>query len=108
MEQVVPSVHEDKPEGTTGERDRPHNPGFQCGEIKTKSLWLKTLVGVEAAAGETPSLTGEFVGETHRVLERTQAHTPGNQYQKGPICLWVAGEVTESRARAEQAALFPL
>ena len=26
--------------------------------------WLKTPVGVEAAAGDTPSLTGEFVGET--------------------------------------------
>ena len=27
---------------------------------------------------------------------------------KGPICLWVAGEVTENRQRVEQAALFPL
>ena len=26
-------------------------------------------MGVEAAAGETPSLTGEVVGETHRGLE---------------------------------------
>ena len=60
------------------------------------------------AAGETPSLTGEFVGETHRVLECTQTDPHGNQHQKGPICLWVAGEVTESLQRAEQAALFPL
>ena len=42
-------------------------------------------MGVEAAAGETPSLTGEVVGETHRGLERTQAHPLGNQHQKGPI-----------------------
>ena len=35
-------------------------------------------------------------------------HPPGNQHQKGPICLWVAGEVTESQPRAEQEALFPL
>ena len=63
-----------------------------------------------AVAGETPSLTGEFVGETHRVLDHTQAHLPGNQYLKGTAPLWVAKEVTDSDsgARAEQAALFPL
>ena len=60
------------------------------------------------AAGETTSLTGEFIGETHRFLECTQTHPPGNQHQKGPICLWVAEEVTESRWRAEQGALFLL
>ena len=65
-------------------------------------------MGIEAAAGKSPSLTGEFVGETHRVLERAQNHLPGNQHQKGPICLWVAEEVTESWQRAEQAPLFPL
>ena len=58
--------------------------------------------------GETPSLTGEFIGETNRVLECTQTHPPGNQHQKGPIGLWVAEEVTESRQRAKQVALFPL
>ena len=31
-----------------------------------------------------------------------------NQHQKGPICLWVVGEVTENCQRVEQAALFPL
>ena len=60
------------------------------------------------AAGEIPSLTGEFVGETHRVIEYTQNHSHENQHQKGPICLCVAEEVTESQLRAEQAALFPL
>ena len=64
-------------------------------------------MGVEAA-GETPSLTGEFGGETHRVLEFTQDHPPGNQHQKGPIHLWIVEEVTESLQRAEQTALFPL
>ena len=68
---------------------------------------MKKTVGVKVA-GETPSLTGEFTGETHRVLEHTQAHPPWNQHQKGPICLWVAGEVAENRQRAEQSALFPL
>ena len=68
---------------------------------------MKTPVGVEAA-GETPSLTGEFIGETHKVLERTQNHLPRNQHKKGPVCLWVAGGVTENQQRVEQAALFPL
>ena len=53
-------------------------------------------------AGETPSLIGELIGETHRVLECAQAHPLRNHYQRGPICLWVAGEVTESQQRAEQ------
>ena len=59
-------------------------------------------------AGETPSLTGEFIAETHRVIECAQIHPPGNQQQKGPICLWVVAEVTEIWQRAEQTALFPL
>ena len=61
-----------------------------------------------AAAEETPSLTGEFVGETHRVLECTQNHPPWNKHQKGVIGLWVEEEVTTSQLRTEQAALFPL
>ena len=59
-------------------------------------------------AGETLSLTGEFIGETHSVLECTQNHPPRNQHQKGPICLWVQEEVTESQQRADQVLLFPL
>ena len=62
-----------------------------------------TPVGVEVV-GETPSLTGQFIGETHMVLECTQTHPPGNQHQKSTICLYVAEEVTESWPRAEQAA----
>ena len=33
-------------------------------------------MGVEEVAEETPSLTGEVVGETHRGLEHAQAHPP--------------------------------
>ena len=32
---------------------------------------------------ETPSLTREFVGETHGVLEHTQNHPLGNRHLKG-------------------------
>ena len=59
-------------------------------------------------AGETLSFTGEFAGETHRVLDCTQNHPPKNQDQKGPNGLWVAAEVTENWPRAEQVALFLL
>ena len=69
---------------------------------------MKTPVGVEAAAGETPNLTGEFVGETHRGLEHAQAHPLGNLHQRGPIGLWVVEGVTENQQRVEQVALFPL
>ena len=106
-EEVVPHLCEDKPRGTAGERDRPCNPGFQGWDINPQNLWLENPIGVESL-GETPNLTGEFVREIHRVLECTQIHLPRNQHQKGPICLWVVGEVTESWLRAQQAAFFPL
>ena len=65
-------------------------------------------MGVGAAAGETPSLTGEGVGETHRGLGRAQAHALGNQHRRGPICLWVAKGVTEIQQKVEQVPLLPL
>ena len=65
-------------------------------------------MGVEAAAGETPSLTGEVFGETHRGLEHAQAHPLRNQHQRGPIRLWVAQGVTEIRQRVEQVPMLPL
>ena len=52
---------------------------------KATNLRVKTPVGVEAAAGETPSLTGEVVGETYRGLEHAQAHPLRNQHQRGPV-----------------------
>ena len=58
---------------------------------KPQNFWWYKPVGV-VVVGETNSLTGEFVGVIHRVLELTQTHPPGNQHHKGPICLWVAGK----------------
>ena len=58
-------------------------------------------MGVEAAVGESPILTGEFAEETQRVLELTKNHPPRNRHQKGPILLWVMGKVTESQQSAE-------
>ena len=68
------------------------------GNNASKPLAEKS-VGVEVA-GETPSLTGKLVGETHGVIEHTQANPPRNQHQKGPICLGVKEEVTETHKRA--------
>ena len=65
-------------------------------------------MGVAAAARKTPNLRGEFIGETHRVLKHTNTYPPWNQHQKGPICLWVVGKLTDSQPRTEQTALFPL
>ena len=63
---------------------------------------------VEAAAGETPNLTGEFVGETHRGLECSRTGLLRNQHQRGPVSLWVAEGVTENQQRVEQAPMLPL
>ena len=88
---MVPYLPADKLGVTTGEQDRLHYPGLQHGEIKLQTSDFKNLCGI-VAAGETPSLTGEFIGETHGVLECTQAHPLGNQHQKGPIYLWEGGK----------------
>ena len=69
---VVPHLCVYKLGGTTGEPDRPFNPAKE--KKAPEPLPIKT-VGV-VAAGETPRLTGEFIGETHRVLEHTQARPP--------------------------------
>ena len=82
-------------------------PWFPVQGNKASKPLTEKLFGV-AAVGETPSLKGQFTGETHRALRQTQADLPGNQHQKGPICLWVVEGVTESRQRAEQVALCPL
>ena len=36
-EPVAPHLHIDKPGGAVGERNRPHNPGLQLGEIKPQT-----------------------------------------------------------------------
>ena len=85
----------EKPGGTTGEQDRlqPRVPAW--GNKTSKPLAVKS-VGVAV------------VRETSSLLEHTQTHPPKIWHQKGPICLWVSGEVTESWWRDEQAALFSL
>ena len=74
----------DKLVGTAGDQDRLSNPGFQCRELKPQNLWLKTPVDVEVAAEETPSLTEEFVGETHRVLNCTKNPPTWESAPEGP------------------------
>ena len=107
VEQVVPNSCADEQGGTSGDQERVCNPGFQCRKIKPQNLSLKKPVRV-VVVEYTPSLTGEFIGEIHRVLKCKQNHPLWNQHQKGPICLWVSEEVTQSWPSAEQAALLPL
>ena len=58
-------------------------------------------------AGKTPSLTGEFVGETHG--PRTYTNPPTQRsVPEGPNLLVVTERVTEIQSRAKQAALFTL
>ena len=57
---AVPCLCADKLGG--GEQDKPHNPGFQHGEIKPQNPRLKNPMMVKEA-GETPSLTGKFIGD---------------------------------------------
>ena len=106
-DRMVPHFRVDKLGGKTGEQHRLQNPVFQFGGKKaSKPLTAKTC-GI-GAAEETLSLTGDFAGETHRALEHTKTHPPGNQHQKSIICLWVVVEVTESWQRAQQVTLFLL
>ena len=65
-------------------------------------------MGVAAVSRETPSLTGELVGETHRGLKCAQAHPLRNQHQRGPTSLWVVEGVTEIQQGVEQAPLIPI
>ena len=57
--------------------------------------------------GETPSLTGEFVGENQSPTTYTKPPT-WESAPEVPNLLVVEDRVTESQHRAEQAALFPL
>ena len=73
---TAPHSHIDKP---GGELKRLRNPGLQLGEISLKLL-IENTHGGEAAVGETPSLTGEFIGEAQRGLEPAKAHPLRNQH----------------------------
>ena len=65
-------------------------------------------VEVGAATRETPSLTGEVIGETHTGLGRAQAHPLGDQHQRGPVWLWVAVWKTGTQWRVQPSPLLPL
>ena len=77
---VAPHSHIDKLGGTVGGAKQTLQPRAPALGNKASNLSLKTPVGVEAAAGETSQLTGEVFGETHRGLERAQAHPLWHQH----------------------------
>ena len=89
--------------GTT-QTTQPRVPAW--GNKAWKPLAVKTC-GV-CGGGNIPSLTRKYFGETHRILECTQAHPPGNQHLKGHNLL-VGSERSDWKwVRAKQAALFAL
>ena len=85
-----------------GSKKDPQPKAPAWGNKASKPLTVKHCGG--CGSGRNSQSLGEFIRETHRVLE----HTPWNQHQKGPISLWVVEEVTENLPRAEQMELFPL
>ena len=58
--------------GRIGRQDRPCNPEFQQRKIKSQKP-LAVKISGKCGGGRNSSLTGEFVGEIHRVLECTEA-----------------------------------
>ena len=81
---MAPHASTDKPDKRRGAKQTTQ-PRAPAQGNNASNLRLKTPVGVGEAAGETPSLTGEVVGETHRGLGRAQAHPLRNQHQRGPV-----------------------
>ena len=53
-DQVVPHLHADKLGGTTGERDRPRNPGFQLRKRKPQLLDGKTCGACSSRRNSQP------------------------------------------------------
>ena len=93
--------------GNSGGVRQTMKPRFSVQETKdSKPKAVKKSVGI-VMAGETLSLIGEFVGETHGVLKytHTHTHTPADHHLKGHELL--VGR-QGSGTRREQAALFPL
>ena len=62
-----------------------------CIRDRASGLRLKTPRAVGAAAGETPSLMGEVIGETHRGLECAQAHFTREPAPEGPSLIVGSG-----------------
>ena len=87
-DQALPHLCAYKLGGTTGEQDRLCNPGLQHRKRKFQNLWLEKPCG--GYSNRRNSQPHRRIRESHRVQEYTQTHPPGNQHQKGPICLWVA------------------
>ena len=104
---AAPHSHTDKLDKRRGAKQTTQPRALARGN-KASNLWWKTPVGVGVTAGETPSLTGEVLGETHRGLGHAQVHPLGNQHQRGPVWLWVAEWKIEIRWRGERAPLLPL
>ena len=68
---------------------------------KPQNLWLQKPVGV-VAGGDTPSLTGEIIGETHRVLEHTNQPTQESAPEGPNFLAGSGGSDKTGRERSKQ------
>ena len=95
-DRMVPYLCADKWGGTTGKQDGLCNQGFQRGKRKLqKPLAVKTCGGCNSRRNSQPRRRACW---TDSRGPRMYTNPPArNQHQKGPICLQVAGGVTESR-----------
>ena len=105
---VIQHLSADKPGGTTGEQDRPCDPGFQCGEIKPQK---KLTLAVKTYGGWGSGRNSQL----HRRVPWRDPQGPGTYIKQptresapeGPNLLCCTGSDWKP-LRAEQAALFPL
>ena len=99
-------------EGTTGEQDRPRNPGFQHQENRASKPLAVKICGSCTSGKKLPVHQESPFEGPHGVLEPTNAHPLGEsasgQQLEGHKSLVGSEEVTESRAGAEKVALVPL
>ena len=104
VELVVLHSHMDKPEQLRSETDHP-TQGSSGGNKVSKPLAVKTCGNWGSRINSQSHKRVHWRDPLGPRMYR--AHTSWNQNQKDPICLWEGRKVTESRPRAEQAALFP-
>ena len=103
---MIPHLRADKPGAAAGERYRPHNPRFWQGNKASKPLASEVCGGCSSRINFQPH--GRVHWRDPQSPRACTNHPPGNQHQRGPICLWVAGKVSEDGLRAKWAALFLL
>ena len=93
-------------EGQLGSKTDCTTQGFSAGKESLKTSGCKNLWGLWSQEKFIASQESPLERPTG-VLEHTQTDPLWNQHQKGPICLWVVGEVTERPAQSRASGIVP-